>query len=121
MSRLAVGTARLAKPLLCRRGRWHVPPSQRCANENRSIVGLVQRKPMRAGSGDVPTAGSKRVQLCLGQRCIRSWKIATEMSVWEGVVVSPLDKAYEKPPARKEGDEDEMDADGDEAMETTDN
>nr|CAD7204582.1 unnamed protein product [Timema douglasi] len=50
-----------------------------------------------------------------------SRQIATEMSVWEGVVVSPLDKAYEKPPARKEGEEDEMDADGDEAMETTDN
>ena len=28
--------------------------------------------------------------------------IATEMSVWDGVVVSPLDKAYEKPPDRKE-------------------
>ena len=28
--------------------------------------------------------------------------IATEMSVWDGVVVSPLEKAYEKPPDRKE-------------------
>jgi interleukin enhancer-binding factor 2 len=49
--------------------------------------------------------------------------IATEMSVWEGVVVSPLDKAYEKPPEKKEGEEDDMEADGggDEAMETADN
>lgn len=31
--------------------------------------------------------------------------IATEMSVWDGVVVSPLEKAYEKPPDRKEEDE----------------
>ena len=30
--------------------------------------------------------------------------IATEMSVWDGVVVSPLEKAYEKPPDRKEED-----------------
>ena len=39
--------------------------------------------------------------------------IATEMSVWDGVVVSPLEKAYEKPPDRKDGDkmeeEDDMD------------
>jgi len=34
--------------------------------------------------------------------------IATETSVWDGVVVTPLEKAYEKPPERKgegEGDE----------------
>jgi hypothetical protein len=49
--------------------------------------------------------------------------IATEMSVWDGVVVSPLDKAYEKPPEKKDGEEDDMEADGggDEAMETSDN
>ncbi|XP_067012849.1 interleukin enhancer-binding factor 2 homolog [Anabrus simplex] len=48
--------------------------------------------------------------------------IATEMSVWDGVVVSPLDKAYEKMPEKKEGEEDDMEAEGgDEAMETTDN
>ena len=39
--------------------------------------------------------------------------IATEMSVLDGVVVSPLEKAYEKPPDRKDGDkmEDEDDMD----------
>lgn len=48
--------------------------------------------------------------------------IATDMSVWDGVVVSPLDKAYEKPPEKKEGEEDDMEADGgEEAMETTEN
>jgi len=30
--------------------------------------------------------------------------IATDMSVWDGVVVSPLEKAYEKPPEGKEGE-----------------
>jgi len=40
--------------------------------------------------------------------------IATEMSVWDGVVVSPLEKAYEKPPDRKEGDKLEEDDDMDE-------
>ncbi|PSN34854.1 Interleukin enhancer-binding factor 2 [Blattella germanica] len=49
--------------------------------------------------------------------------IATDMTVWDGVVVSPLDKAYEKPPEKKDGEEDDMEADGggEEAMETTDN
>lgn len=37
--------------------------------------------------------------------------IATEMSVWEGVVVTPSDKAYEKP------DENEDDKEGEEQME----
>ena len=33
--------------------------------------------------------------------------IATEMSVWDGVVVSPLERAYERPPPdqRREGEE----------------
>ena len=34
--------------------------------------------------------------------------IATEMSVWDGVVVSPLERAYERPPDRKEGEEEDM-------------
>lgn len=44
------------------------------------------------------------------------------MSIWDGVVVSPLDKAYEKPPEKKEGDEvedEDMEAEADESMETT--
>lgn len=51
--------------------------------------------------------------------------IAKEMSIWDGVVVSPLDKAYEKPSEKKDGeeDDDDMDAEGDESMgmETNDN
>lgn len=48
--------------------------------------------------------------------------IASEMSVWDGVVVSALEKAYEKPPERppQDDDGDDMDAD-DDPMETTDN
>lgn len=46
--------------------------------------------------------------------------LTNQTTIWDGVVVSPLDKAYEKPPENKEG-EDDMDADGDEAMETADN
>lgn len=46
--------------------------------------------------------------------------IATEMSVWDGVVVSPLDRAYEKPPDKKEGEEEDMEGEpgGDDSMET---
>lgn len=33
--------------------------------------------------------------------------IAREMSVWDGVVVSPMDPVYEKPAEKKEGDADE--------------
>lgn len=48
--------------------------------------------------------------------------LTNQTTVWDGVVVSPLDKAYEKPPESKDGDAEDMDADaGDEAMETTDN
>jgi len=48
--------------------------------------------------------------------------IASEMSVWDGVVVSALEKAYEKPPERppQDDDADDMDAD-DDTMETADN
>jgi len=42
--------------------------------------------------------------------------IATEMSVWDGVVVSPLERAYEKPPDKKEGEEEDMEGEAD--MET---
>lgn len=34
--------------------------------------------------------------------------IATEKSVWDGVVVAPLEKAYEKPPDKKEGEDEDM-------------
>ncbi|GAB6019159.1 Interleukin enhancer-binding factor 2 [Chamberlinius hualienensis] len=34
--------------------------------------------------------------------------VATEMTIWNGIVVSPLEKAYEKPPDKKE-DEDNAD------------
>lgn len=54
--------------------------------------------------------------------CCYSAGIASEMSVWDGVVVSALEKAYEKPPERppQDDDTDNMDAD-DDPMETTDN
>ncbi|XP_019622905.1 PREDICTED: interleukin enhancer-binding factor 2 homolog isoform X1 [Branchiostoma belcheri] len=46
--------------------------------------------------------------------------IATEMSVWEGVVVTPSEKAYEKPPEKPEG-EGEGEGEGvEEAMEAQD-
>ena len=48
--------------------------------------------------------------------------IATEMSVWDGVVVTPSEKAYEPPTETKEEDKDEEEGDenGDEAMESQD-
>ncbi|XP_063296294.1 interleukin enhancer-binding factor 2 [Pelobates fuscus] len=33
--------------------------------------------------------------------------LATEMSTWDGVIVTPSEKAYERPPERKEGEEDD--------------
>lgn len=40
--------------------------------------------------------------------------IANDMTVWDGVVVSPLTKAYEKPPDKKDGEEtnDDMEQEG---------
>ncbi len=34
------------------------------------------------------------------------------MSVWEGVVVTPLERAYERPPDRKEGEDEGESDDG---------
>jgi interleukin enhancer-binding factor 2 len=52
--------------------------------------------------------------------------MVSDLTVWDGVVVSPLDPCYEKPPERKEGEEEgeDMEAEagnGDDAMETADN
>lgn len=47
--------------------------------------------------------------------------IAREMSVWDGVVVSPMESVYEKPEEKKEGEDDDdmegVDGDGEEIME----
>ena len=46
--------------------------------------------------------------------------VATEVSVWEGIAVAPLDRAYERPPDRKEGEgEEDMEGEPD-TMETGD-
>ncbi|XP_027766997.1 interleukin enhancer-binding factor 2-like [Empidonax traillii] len=38
----------------------------------------------------------------------RGWiDLASEMSTWDGVIVTPSEKAYEKPPEKKEGEEEE--------------
>ena len=61
-------------------------------------------------------------KISLGSKNLRalfsSLDIATEMSVWDGVVVSPLERAYEKPADKKEGDEEEEDMEGEDTMET---
>uniref|UniRef100_A0A8C7V2P2 Interleukin enhancer binding factor 2 n=1 Tax=Oryzias sinensis TaxID=183150 RepID=A0A8C7V2P2_9TELE len=47
--------------------------------------------------------------------------LATEMSTWDGVIVTPSEKAYEKPPERKEEEDDALEEGGegeDESMET---
>merc|ERR1719350_1820631 len=43
--------------------------------------------------------------------------IATEMSVWDGVVVSPLERAYERPEGKKDGEEEDMEGEADMEME----
>ncbi|KAM3595811.1 uncharacterized protein V6R79_003220 [Siganus canaliculatus] len=47
--------------------------------------------------------------------------LATEMSTWDGVIVTPSEKAYEKPPERKEEEDEALEEVGDgedESMET---
>ena len=36
-----------------------------------------------------------------------SLDLASEISTWDGVIVTPSEKAYEKPPEKKEGEEEE--------------
>uniref|UniRef100_A0A8C6EHV8 DZF domain-containing protein n=1 Tax=Microcebus murinus TaxID=30608 RepID=A0A8C6EHV8_MICMU len=43
----------------------------------------------------------------LGQEGDASY-LASEISTWDGVIVTPSDKAYEKPPEKKEGEEEEV-------------
>lgn len=43
------------------------------------------------------------------------------MSTWDGVIVTPSEKAYEKPPEKKEGEEENLEEGGEgeeESMET---
>lgn len=47
--------------------------------------------------------------------------LTTEMSTWDGVIVTPSEKAYEKPPERKEEEDEALEEGGegeDESMET---
>ena len=47
--------------------------------------------------------------------------LASEMSTWDGVIVTPSEKAYEKPPERKEEEDEALEEGGDvedESMET---
>uniref|UniRef100_A0A3Q3X1X5 DZF domain-containing protein n=1 Tax=Mola mola TaxID=94237 RepID=A0A3Q3X1X5_MOLML len=49
--------------------------------------------------------------------------LATEMSTWDGVIVTPSEKAYEKPPEKKEEEDEALEEGGDgedESMETQD-
>jgi len=46
--------------------------------------------------------------------------IATDMSVWDGVVVSPLERAYERPTDRNDGEEEDMEGEETPDMETGD-
>ena len=39
--------------------------------------------------------------------------LATEMSTWDGVIVTPSEKAYEKPPERKEEEDEALEEGGD--------
>ena len=50
--------------------------------------------------------------------CVIHSDIDTSMSVWEGIVVTPSEKAYEKPADKDEEEEDGVDKESDDQMET---
>lgn len=62
--------------------------------------------------------------LCIDLSCHKlnpAADLATEMSTWDGVIVTPSEKAYEKPPERKEEEDEALEEGGDgedESMET---
>lgn len=52
-----------------------------------------------------------------------SLDLVSEMSTWDGVIVTPSEKAYEKPPERKEEEDEALEEGGDgedDSMETQD-
>lgn len=52
-----------------------------------------------------------------------STDLVSEMSTWDGVIVTPSEKAYEKPPERKEEEDEALEEGGDgedDSMETQD-
>ncbi|XP_055541843.1 interleukin enhancer-binding factor 2 homolog [Wyeomyia smithii] len=52
---------------------------------------------------------------------VENTTVAKEMSVWDGVVVSPMDPAYEKPVEKKDGDDEDMECVEESTMEEEDN
>uniref|UniRef100_A0A1Q3FWD6 Putative transcription factor nfat subunit nf45 n=1 Tax=Culex tarsalis TaxID=7177 RepID=A0A1Q3FWD6_CULTA len=48
---------------------------------------------------------------------VENTTVAKEMSVWDGVVVSPMEPAYEKPVEKKDGEEEDMECVEESAME----
>lgn len=48
---------------------------------------------------------------------VENTTVAKEMSVWDGVVVSPMESAYEKPVEKKDGEEEDMECVEESAME----
>ncbi|XP_053697427.1 interleukin enhancer-binding factor 2 homolog [Sabethes cyaneus] len=52
---------------------------------------------------------------------VENTTVAKEMSVWDGVVVSPMDPAYEKPTEKKDGDDEDMECVEESTMEAEDN
>lgn len=52
---------------------------------------------------------------------VENTTVAKEMSVWDGVVVSPMDPAYEKPTEKKDGDDEDMECVEESTMEEEDN
>lgn len=47
------------------------------------------------------------VELLVWSHLFSLLDLASEISTWDGVIVTPSEKAYEKPPEKKEGEEEE--------------
>lgn len=83
-------------------GRWHLG-----AGGTGSFFALLEKikdfEERRSGCG-VPRDGGC---LCHSPPAPLFSDLASEMSTWDGVIVTPSEKAYEKPPEKKEGEEEE--------------
>ncbi|XP_027767040.1 interleukin enhancer-binding factor 2-like [Empidonax traillii] len=70
---------------------------------NKVVESLRAQDPSEGGTCGVTSRLPRGSFPC----CLSGADLASEMSTWDGVIVTPSEKAYEKPPEKKEGEEEE--------------